>query len=145
MIHPRTLLTLGLLGVFCLASSTFAVDLRKLKKEIKEEKAVLLDVRERVQWNKTHLVDSVSCPFSTISMDVQARKFIAPYMADPNLKVYCFSQDGKVAVVASDMFNKVGAEVIAIKDHYHAFLNAGFTEKKGTDPDYDPSIPLTAP
>ncbi|PQO44444.1 rhodanese-like domain-containing protein [Blastopirellula marina] len=145
MIHPRTLLMLGLLGMFCLASSTFAVDLRKLKKEIEEEKAVLLDVRERVQWKKAHLVESVSCPFSTFSMDVQARKFIAPYMADPNLKVYCFSQDGKVAVVASDMFNKVGAEVIAIKDHYQAFLNAGFTEKKGTDPDYDPNIPLTAP
>lgn len=145
MNHPRTLLTLGILGIVCLVSSTFAIDLRKLKKEIEEEKAVLLDVREKVQWDKAHLVESVPCPFSSVSLDVQARKFIAPYKSVPNLKIYCFSQDGKVAVVASDMFKRVDAEVIAIKDHYQAFLDAGFTEKKGTDPDYDPSIPLSAP
>ncbi|PQO33984.1 rhodanese-like domain-containing protein [Blastopirellula marina] len=145
MDHRRLLILLAVLGTLAIASTTFAVDLRELKREIEAEKAVLLDVREEVQWKKAHLILAVPCPFSKVSMDVEARKFIAPYVEVPDLKIYCFSEKGKVAVVASDMFKRVDAKVIPLSQSYQEFVAAGFKEKKGTDPDYDPSIPLSAP
>ncbi len=145
MIHRRTLIVLAVLGILSAASTALAIDLQELKKEIEAEKAVLLDVREEVQWKKAHLVLAVPCPFSKVSMDVEARKFISQYTSVPDLKIYCFSEKGKVAVVASDMFNRVDAKVIPITQPYHAFVAAGFKEKKAGDPDYDPSIPLSAP
>lgn len=145
MDHRRVLIVLALLGTLSLASTTFGVDLRELKKEIEAEKAVLLDVREEVQWKKAHLEIAVPCPFSKVSLDIEARKFIAPYLEVPGLKIYCFSEKGKVAVVASDMFNRVDAKVIPITQPYQAFVDAGFKERKAGDPNYDPSIPLSAP
>ncbi|RCS50521.1 rhodanese-like domain-containing protein [Bremerella cremea] len=145
MDYRRVLPLLTILGSLAFASNVLAIDLRELKKEIEAEKAVLLDVREEVQWKKAHLVLAVPCPFSKVSMDVEARKFISPYTAVPDLKIYCFSEKGKVAVVASDMFNRVNAKVIPITQPYQDFVAAGFKEKKAGDPDYDPSIPISAP
>lgn len=145
MEYRRTLPLLTVLGILTLATNVMAVDLRELKKEIEAEKAVLLDVREEVQWKKAHLVLAVPCPLSKVVLDSEARKFISQYTSKPDLKIYCFSENGRVALAASDMFKRVNAKVIPLSQSYQEFVVAGFKEKKAGDPDYDPSIPLSAP
>ncbi len=122
------------------ASAAWAVDLKEVKKEVDEGKAVLLDVREEVEWKKAHLVKAELVPLSTIATDAHAKKAIEKYTKDPDLKIYAYCQSGKRSVVASDMFKRVKADVIPITQSYQDLLDAGFKQTKGTDPKYDPPI-----
>lgn len=119
-----------------------AEDLQKLRKAIEEQKAVLLDVREKVEWDKAHLTAAHFAPLSQTSQDKEAKQFISRWTQDPELKIYCYSNTGKRAQVAADMYDRVGAKVIPLKASYRVLLEAGFKETRGADPKYDPRIKL---
>lgn len=132
---------LGLALVAGAASAT-AEDLAQLQKAILEEKAIVLDVREKVEWNKAHLKLSRSVPISTISLDKEARK-VAASLPDPaEVKIYTLSNTGKRAEVAAQLFERVGVKVTPLKQSYRSLVDAGFEEKKAGEPNYDPRIQL---
>ncbi|GAA4420028.1 rhodanese-like domain-containing protein [Bremerella cremea] len=142
----RTLpIALCVLGIGTLVSVAQAIDLKELKKNVEEGKAILLDVREEVEWKRAHLVDSESVPFSTISTDSMARRAAVRFPSDPDVKLYALSTDGRVSTLASDMFKRVNVEVIALKDSYRSLVNAGFKEVRGNDPNWQPPIPVLPP
>ncbi|QDU77267.1 molybdopterin biosynthesis protein MoeB [Bremerella volcania] len=140
MIRRLMFVALCAVGVLSFASSGSAVDLDELKKEVKDGKAVLLDVREEVEWKKAHLSKAELVPLSTIATDKHAKSAIEKYTKDPDLKVYTYCRSGRRSVLAADMFKRVDAKVIAITQSYQDLVDAGFKETKDTDPKFDPPI-----
>ena len=142
MLRPMIFIcALGLALVAGAASAT-AEDLAKLKKAILEEKAIVLDVREKAEWNKAHLKLSRSVPISTISLDKEARHVAASFPEPTEVKIYTLSNTGKRAEVAAQLFKRVGVKVTPLKLSYRSLVDAGFEEKKAGEPNYDSRIQL---
>jgi len=142
MIRRLMFVALSVLGTLSIATSTYAVDLKELKKEVDDGKAILLDVREEVEWKKAHLSKAELVPLSTIGTDKHARKAIEKYDKDPDVKIYTYCRSGRRSVLAADMFKRVDAKVVAITKSYQDLVDAGFKETKATDPKYDPPIDM---
>ncbi|MBI1246897.1 hypothetical protein GC197_03525 [bacterium] len=139
------LFALCALGVCQTVAVAEEVDLEKLLKQVEAGKAILLDVREKVEWKKFHLVDSESVPLSTVALDKTARSTIAKYTTNPDVKIYAISKTGQRSKVASDMFKRVDAEVIPVMQSYKELVAAGFKEVKGNDPYWEPPIKVLPP
>lgn len=142
MIRRLMLVAIGVLGSLAFASFGYAVDLKEVKKQVDDGKAVLLDVREEVEWKKAHLSKAELVPLSSIATDKHARKAIEKYTKDPDVKIYTYCRSGRRSVLAADMFKRVDAKVIPITQSYQELLDAGFKETKDTDPKYDPPIDM---
>lgn len=142
MIRRVIFVALCTMGTLLSTTLCYAVDLEELKKQVDEGQAVLLDVREEVEWKKAHLSKAELVPLSSIATDKHARKAIEKYTKDPEVKVYAYSRTGRRSVLAADMFKRVDAKVIAITQSYQELLDAGFKETKDTDPKLDPPLDL---
>jgi len=142
MIRRRMFAAFCFLTTLSFATLGFAVDLKELKKDVDQGKAVLLDVREEVEWKKAHLTKAELVPLSSIATDKHARKAIEKFTSDPDLKIYTYCQSGRRSVLAADMFKRVDAKVTPIKQSYQDLLDAGFKETKDTDPMFDPPIDM---
>lgn len=142
MIRRLMFVALSVLGTLSFAAIGYAVDLQELKKEVADGKAVLLDVREEVEWKKAHLSQADLVPLSTIATDKHAKKAIEKYTKDPEMKIYTYCRSGRRSVLAADMFKRVDAKVVAITQSYKDLVEAGFKETKDTDPKLDPPIQM---
>lgn len=142
MIRNLSLVVLCLTGALCFHSLSYGVDLQELKKEVDDGKAVLLDVREEVEWKKAHLTKAELVPLSSIATDKHAKKAIEKYTKDPEVKIYTYCRSGRRSVLAADMFKRVDAKVIAITESYQDLVDAGFKETKDTDPKLDPPLDM---
>lgn len=136
---------LSVLTLFGLSSQLLALNLEELKKQVDEGQAVLLDVREEVEWKRSHLAQSESVPLSTVATDAHARRAISKYTSDPEIKIYAISNKGKRAKVASDMFKRVKANVIPIQEPMSDLVSAGFKEVKGSNAYWQPPIKVLPP
>ncbi|WDI40139.1 rhodanese-like domain-containing protein [Bremerella sp. P1] len=142
MIRRLMFVALSVMGTLSFAAIGYAVDLQELKKEVADGKAVLLDVREEVEWKKAHLSQADLVPLSTIATDKHAKKAIEKYTKDPEMKIYTYCRSGRRSVLAADMFKRVDAKVVAITQSYKDLVEAGFKETKDTDPKLDPPIQM---
>ncbi|EAQ78644.1 rhodanese-like domain-containing protein [Blastopirellula marina] len=118
-----TLITIMLISV----SASFArgEDLKKVLEKFKKGEAVLLDVREEVEWKKGHLAGATLAPFSKIAFDPECRKIIAAL--PPGKEVYTYSSTGKRAFFAANYLqDRNGQPATALKVTYQAMLAAGF-------------------
>ncbi|MFI4875152.1 MAG: rhodanese-like domain-containing protein, partial [Blastopirellula sp. JB062] len=122
----RTIITLFavvLLGVS--ANSAWAQDLKKVLEKFKKQEAVLLDVRELVEWKKGHLEGAILAPFSQIGFDPTARKIVASL--PPGKEVYTYSKSGRTAFFAANYLSeRNGQPATALQVSYQALLDAGF-------------------
>lgn len=142
MIRSALIFALSVSGALLLGTPSYGVDLKEVKKEVDDGKAVLLDVREEVEWKKAHLTKAELVPLSSIATDKHARNAIEKFTKDPDLKIYAYCRSGRRSVLAADMFKRVDAKVIAITQSYQDLLDAGFKQTKDTDPKYDPPIDM---
>ncbi|MFN3149247.1 rhodanese-like domain-containing protein [Bremerella sp.] len=140
MIRCLMFVALSVLGTLSFATLGYAVDLEELKKEVSDGKAILLDVREEVEWKKAHLSQAELVPLSSIATDKHAKSAIEKYAKDPDVKIYTYCRSGRRSVLAADMFKRVDAKVTAITKSYQDLIDAGFKETKDTDPKFDPPI-----
>ena len=140
MIQRLMFVAMSVVGMLTITSLGYALDLKELKKEVDDGKAVLLDVREEVEWKKAHLTKAELVPLSSIATDKHAKKAIEKYTKDPDVKIYTYCQSGRRSVLAADMFKRVNAKVEAITQSYQDLVDAGFKETKNTDPQYEPPI-----
>ena len=95
-----------------------------MKKAVADDKAVLLDVREKAEWDTGHLKDARLLPLSEleggIKPDDLARKL-------PRGKVvYCHCAAGGRSLDAADLLKKLGYDVRPLKPGYKDLLKAGF-------------------
>ncbi|MEX0936851.1 MAG: rhodanese-like domain-containing protein [Pirellulales bacterium] len=117
------------------ATTLFAADITKdslktVKKNVDEEKAVLVDVREKSEWDEGHVERSIFVPLSALKKGVKKEQLVKVLPKERILYTFCVV--GKRAVTAGNILEDFGYEVRALKPGYKELVRAGFkkAEKK---------------
>jgi phage shock protein E len=99
--------------------------LADVKKEIVDGKAVIVDVREKNEWDAGHVKDATSIPLSTLKSgngDLSALK------KDKAIYTYCAS--GKRSLTAATLLNEKGYHATSLKEGFDALSKNGFEASK---------------
>lgn len=110
-------------------SSAVAAEITKdsletVKKNVAEKKAVLVDVREKSEWDDGHIEDSVFLPLSVLKKGVKKEQLAKTLPEDRILYTFCVV--GKRAVTAGNILEEFGYEIRALKPGYKELVRAGF-------------------
>ena len=116
-------------GVAGLMTTARAADHTKdttdaVKKAVADGKAVLLDVREKSEWDDGHLKDAKLLPLSTLKGGAKAED-VAKIVPKDKV-VYCHCGSGVRCLKAADELKKLGYDVRPLKPGYADLLKAGF-------------------
>lgn len=123
--------SMGLMvGLF---SSVYAVEPTKdsldtVKKMLAEKKAVLVDVREKGEWNEGHLKDAIHLPLSTIKKGLTAEELTKIVGKDAVIYLHCRS--GARSLDAANRLASTNRDLRSLKDGYDDLLKAGFPKGK---------------
>ena len=110
--------------VLCAADPQHTKDsLDTVKKRLKEKKAVLVDVRERSEWDAGHVKGAVLVPLSKLRSG-DARELLRSLPKDKIVYTHCRS--GGRALRAAEMLKKLGYDVRPLEPGYKALIEAGF-------------------
>lgn len=118
-----------LLAVIALAIGTAAAQhtqdsLATVKKNIAEKKGVLVDVREKAEWDGGHIEGAVLLPLSELQRGVDAEALSERLPQKRILYTHCVV--GKRSVTAGELLKKHGYDVRPLKAGYKDLLGAGF-------------------
>jgi phage shock protein E len=118
------LASVALLGAELPAAEHTKDALDVVKKNIADNKAVLVDVREQAEWDEGHLDGAVLVPLSQLKEGKQSN-------AIPKGRiVYAHCASGKRCLKAAELLEKQGFEVRPLKAGYMDLLKAGFEKAK---------------
>ena len=133
MLRYRTMAAAVAIVVSMVSLSTAAEhtkdSLATVKKNVDEEKAVLVDIREKSEWDEGHIENAVFLPLSALRDGVNAKELAKRLPKDKILYTYCVV--GKRALTAGNIIEKFGYKVRPLKPGYKDLLRAGF--KKATE------------
>jgi rhodanese-related sulfurtransferase len=99
-----------------------------IKKSIAAKKAVLVDVREKAEWDQGHLRDATLLPLSEIPEKVSGKVLEKQFSKDTILYLHCAS--GRRCLTAADILSKSGYDVRPLRDGYEALLQKGFPKSE---------------
>jgi phage shock protein E len=103
-----------------------------VKKALADKKAVLIDVREKSEWDDGHLKDAKLLPLSSLkgaSLPADLDKIL------PKEKIaYLHCASGKRVLKAAEILRKNGFDVRPLKDGYKELLNTGFPKAETAEP-----------
>jgi phage shock protein E len=91
-----------------------------VKKNITDNKAVLVDVREQAEWEDGHLDGAVLVPLSDLKKGEKADSLPKDRI------VYAHCASGKRCLAAADILKKQGYDVRPLKAGYIDLVKAGF-------------------
>ena len=94
-----------------------------VKKNVDEGKAVLVDVREKREWDDGHVEGALLLPLSELQKNVQLG---AKLPKDKIIYTHCVV--GKRCVTAGNILEKLGYEVRPIQPGYKELIEAGFPQ-----------------
>lgn len=95
-----------------------------VKAAVAEGKAILLDVREKGEWDDGHLRDARLLPLSTLRAGAGAEA-VARVVPKGKI-VYCHCGSGVRCLRAADALRTFGYDVRPLKPGYMDLLRAGF-------------------
>ena len=98
--------------------------LETVKKALTAKNAVLIDVREKTEWDKGRLKDAKLLPLSTLKDDALPKDL--PTILPKDRVAYLHCAAGVRCVKAAEILRKAGYDVRAIKEGYKDLLKAGF-------------------
>jgi rhodanese-related sulfurtransferase len=102
-----------------------------VKRNLAEKKAVLVDVREKNEWDQGHLRGSILFP-SSLLRDLDAAK---PGERLPKDKIlYTFCAAGIRSVAVGEVLRERGYEVRALQPGYRQLIQAGFQQAPDEQP-----------
>ena len=102
--------------------------LETAKKNIKDGKAVLLDVREQKEWDAGHIEGAVLIPKSKLDDEKEAAALILKL--DKAKIVYTHCKAGRRALACGAILKQQGFDVRPLKQGYEELLKAGFEKAK---------------
>jgi rhodanese-related sulfurtransferase len=126
----RAVILVGVVvGLVGLISSARAAEhtkdtLDEVKKAVTDGTAILLDVREKSEWDDGHLKDARHLPLSLLKGDPKAED-VAKVVPRDKI-VYCHCGSGVRCLKAADALQKLGYDVRPLKPGYADLLKAGF-------------------
>lgn len=104
-----------------------------VKKNIAEEKAVLVDVRSEEEWKKGHIDGAVFLPVTSLRAKTNDPKQLEKKLPkDKILYTYCVV--GMRSKTAAYSLEQAGFKVRALKPGYDDLLKAGFKKAEATAP-----------
>ena len=124
-----------LLAALILApATTFAAEhtsdtLATVKRGLAEKKAVLVDVREKKEWEEGHLSDAVLLPLSTLAKGVSKEELASVLSKDKVIYLHCAA--GGRCLKAATLLKKQGYDARPLKPGYADLLKAGFSTAVG--------------
>ena len=94
-----------------------------VKKAVAEKKALIVDVREKSEWDAGHLAGAKLLPLSALkenptSVDVKGLPKDKP--------IYLHCGSGKRCLVAAEILKKQGYDARALKEGYQDLVKSGF-------------------
>ena len=98
--------------------------LETVKRNITEEKAVLVDVRELAEWNAGHVDGAVFAPLSKLADNKEGPAVKDKWPKDKILYFHCKS--GGRCRIAADLLKKDGLDIRPLKPGFSELLEAGF-------------------
>jgi len=98
--------------------------LAKIKENLESEKAVLVDVREKSEWEAGHIKGAIFLPLSELQQGVAAAELSKKLPQDKPLYIHCVV--GKRALTAAKVLERHGYTVRPIKPGYREMISAGF-------------------
>jgi rhodanese-related sulfurtransferase len=119
---------INMLSSFAVAGGNTKDSLETVKKNVSEEKAVLVDVREKEEWDEGHIEGSIFLPLSALKKGMSKEQLAKTLPKDRILYTFCVV--GKRAITAGTILEKHGYEVRALKPGYKELLRAGFKKAK---------------
>ena len=134
MTRCLSMAVLSFLALVAFVDVSFAKDewtketLAEVKKNVEDEKAVLVDVRETEEWDEGHLETSLLLPLSALKKGVKAED-LAERLPEDKI-IYTFCVVGKRAVTAAKLLAEHGYEVRPLKPGYEELRKAGFKKAK---------------
>lgn len=131
---PSLLSVLLLVMVWGLPGSANAAEhttdtLDTVKQKVKEQQALLVDVREVKEWDEGHLADARLSPLSQLQNEAELAKQLKNLPKDKI--IYCHCRSGRRCLTAADILKKQGYDVRPLKAGYEDLLKAGFPQAKG--------------
>jgi rhodanese-related sulfurtransferase len=102
--------------------------LQTVKKNLQEGKAILLDVREKSEWDAGHLEHAVLVPLSKLKTSEDPKKLAKEL--DTKKIIYCHCKAGRRALSAAEILKKQGYEVRPLKQGYEELLEGGLSKSK---------------
>lgn len=98
--------------------------LETVKKNLAAKKAVLVDVREKSEWEDGHLENALHAPLSELKITAGAKGFIEQLPEKKVIYTHCAA--GARSVSAAKILRTHGIEVRPLKSGYDDLLDAGF-------------------
>jgi rhodanese-related sulfurtransferase len=124
-----------LLGLVLGAASGTAVaehtkdSLDAVKQAVREQKAVIIDVREPDEWQQGHLAGAGLLPLSVLERGMPPQE-LAKILPKDKI-IYCYCLAGGRCEEAASMLRPLGYDVRAIEPGYPQLVKAGFTAVVG--------------
>jgi rhodanese-related sulfurtransferase len=94
-----------------------------VKKAVADGKAVLLDVREKAEWDEGHLEVAKLLPLSVLT---KAKAEDVAKVAPKEKIVYLHCRSGARCLKAAEALKKLGYDARPLKPGYQDLLDAGF-------------------
>ena len=102
--------------------------LETVKKNMADKKAILVDVREKGEWDDGHLRDAALLPLSEIPERVSGKMLEKQFPKGTVLYLHCAS--GRRCLKAADILMKNGYDVRPLREGYEALLKNGFPKSE---------------
>jgi rhodanese-related sulfurtransferase len=100
-----------------------------VKQAVKEQKAVIIDVREPEEWQQGHLAGAGLLPLSTLERGMTPQE-LAKILPKGKI-IYCYCLAGGRCAEAAALLKPLGYDVRAIKPGYPQLVKAGFPAAVG--------------
>jgi hydroxyacylglutathione hydrolase len=95
-----------------------------VKENVAKGKAVLVDVREKKEWDEGHIEGSVFLPLSALQKGMTKEELASKLPKDRILYPFCVV--GKRSLTAGNILEKHGYVVRVLKPGYKELIAAGF-------------------
>ncbi len=120
---------IAFVAVCAALTGTFAAEITKdsletVKTNVEKKKAVLVDVREKSEWNKGHVEGAIFLPLSELNRGIDPKTLAEKLPKDKIVYTHCVV--GKRSVTACQILEEHGYKVRPLKPGYKELLGAGF-------------------
>lgn len=106
--------------------------LDEVKRNLSDKKAILIDVRERKEWDSGHLQDAQLLSLSQlwrVSKDPALQQKLEQDLPKDQI-IYCHCGSGVRVLTASGILGKLGYDIRPLAASFHDLCQAGFPNVK---------------